>query len=226
MLVVPIDKEAPKGRLILPQVQAIRDLLDGDCAALVTREDRLAERLAGLARKPELVVTDSQAFRQVAGVVPPDIPLTGFSILYARAKGDLAVFAEGAAAIGGLRDGDRVLVAESCTHHSNEDDIGRVKLPNLLRKKSGAELTFEHSAGHDFPDSLAEYRLILHCGACMTNRRAILSRLMKARAAGVPVVNYGMAIAYCLDLLERALEPFPAALAAYSQCKKELESRA
>lgn len=215
VLVVPIDKEAPKGRLILPQAQAVRDLLDGGCQALVTREDRLSGALANLVEKPALVVTDSQVFRQVAGIVPPEIPMTGFSILYARAKGDLVFFAEGAAAIAKLRDGDRILVAESCAHHSGGDDIGRVKLPDWLRKKTGADLVFEYWTGHDFPDDPGPYRLILHCGACMTNRRAVLSRLMRARAAGVPVVNYGIAIAYCLGLLERALAPFPEALAAF-----------
>lgn len=225
VLVVPIDKEAPKGRLILPQVQTIRDLLDGDCAFLVTREDRLAEMIANLHKKPALVVTDSQAFKEVAASVPADagIPITGFSILYARAKGDLSVFAEGAAAIGNLKEGDRVLVAESCTHHSNEDDIGRVKLPNLMKKKTGKNLAFEFSSGHDFPANLGEYGLVLHCGACMTNRRAVLSRLMACRDAGVPIVNYGIAIAYCLGLLERALAPFPAALEAFRKSQnKEL----
>ncbi len=220
VLVVPIDKEAPKGRLILPQVQTLRDILDGDCLSLTTRENRLVDALRALDKPPVLVVTDSQAFKQVAEAVPPSIPMTGFSILYARAKGDLSVFAQGAAAIAGLKDGDRILVAESCSHHSNADDIGRVKLPGLLRKKTGASLEFTYSCGHDFPDDLAEYSLALHCGACMTNRRAVLSRLMACRAAGVPIVNYGIAIAYCLDLLERALAPFPAALAAFHQAQK------
>ncbi len=219
ILVVPIDKEAPKGRLILPQVQTIRDLLDGDCASLVTSENRLAEIIRNLGKKPALVVTDSQAFKEVAAAVPAElnIPITGFSILYARAKGDLSVFAEGAAAIGKLMNGDKILVAESCTHHSNDDDIGRVKLPNLMKKKTGKNLAFEFSCGHDFPANLAEYGLVLHCGACMTNRRAVLSRLMACRDAGVPIVNYGIAIAYCLGLLERALAPFPAALEAFKK---------
>jgi [FeFe] hydrogenase H-cluster maturation GTPase HydF len=219
VMVTPIDAEAPKGRMILPQVQTLRDILDGDCRALVTREDGLRDALAGLSRPPGLVVTDSQAFKAVAEAVPPEIPMTGFSVLYARARGDLAAFAEGAADIARLRDGDRILVAESCTHHSVEDDIGRVKLPALIGKKTGRELTFEMSVGHDFPENLAEYALVLHCGACMTNRRAVLSRVMAARAAGVAIVNYGIAIAYCLDLLDRALGPFPDARQAFERAR-------
>ncbi len=220
VLVTPIDKEAPKGRLILPQVQALRDCLDGNCFALVTKETELAQSLAALAKPPALVVTDSQAFKQVAAIVPPEVPLTGFSILYARAKGDLTTFACGAAAIDQLRDGDTVLVAESCTHHQEDDDIGRVKLPALIRKKSGKQVEFEFQSGHDFPADLGKYALVLHCGACMTNRRAVLSRQAACNAAGVPVVNYGIAIAYCLGLLERALGPFPAALEAFRKAKR------
>lgn len=217
LLVTPIDKEAPRGRLILPQVQTLRDLLDGDCVAVVCKEDAVAKALSTLKVPPALAVTDSQAFREVAAQLGDDIPLTGFSILFARAKGDLVGFAKGAAAIDRLRDGDQVLVAESCTHHREDDDIGRVKLPALVRKKSGAELEFSFASGHDFPADLAKYALILHCGACMTNRRAVLSRQARAAAAGVPAVNYGMAIAHCLGLLGRALAPFPEALAAVKQ---------
>ena len=214
VLVAPIDKEAPKGRLILPQVQTIRDLLDGDCRAVVTKEDGLAAALADLRKHPDLVVTDSQVFGAVAAAVPPEVPLTGFSILFARAKGDLAAFVRGAAAIGRLGDGDAVMVAESCAHHSEDDDIGRVKLPALVRKRSGAKPDFRFVSGHDFPDDLSGLALVLHCGACMTNRRAVLSRIAQCHAAGVPITNYGVAIAYCLGLLERALGPFPEALAA------------
>ena len=220
VLVTPIDKEAPKGRMILPQMQALRDALDGDCRALVTKETTLAEALGDLKNPPDLVVTDSQAFRQVAALVPESVPLTGFSVLYARAKGDLSEFARGAAAIDSLRDGDVVLVAESCTHHQEDDDIGRVKLPALIRKKSGAEVRFRFVSGHDFPDDLGTCALVLHCGACMTNRRAVLSRIARVRAAGVPIVNYGIAIAHCLGLLDRALGPFPAALEAFREAKK------
>ncbi len=219
VLVTPIDKEAPKGRMILPQMQALRDCLDGDCYAVVAKETQLAEALAALKNPPALVVTDSQAIRQVADTVPVGVPLTGFSILYARAKGDLATFARGAAAIDRLKDGDVVLVAESCTHHREDDDIGRVKLPAWLKKKSGAELEFRFISGHDFPADLSGIALVLHCGACMTNRRAILSRQAACTAAGVPIVNYGIAIAHCQGLLERALAPFPAALTVFRQAR-------
>ncbi|MCC8166844.1 MAG: [FeFe] hydrogenase H-cluster maturation GTPase HydF [Planctomycetes bacterium] len=217
ILVVPIDKEAPRGRLILPQVQTIRDLLDGFCRALVCRETDVGAALDSLKRPPDLVVTDSQAFHEVSRSVPEAIPLTGFSILFARTKGDLATFSRGAAAIDRLRDGDRVLVAESCTHHREDDDIGRAKLPALLGKKTGRRLEFDFVSGHDFPDTLQDYALVLHCGACMTSRRAVLSRLAACAAAGVPVVNYGMAIAACLGLLNRALGPFPGAARAYHE---------
>ncbi len=217
VLVVPIDKEAPRGRLILPQVQTIRDFLDGFCRALVCRETDVGAALDSLKSAPALVVTDSQAFHEVARAVPESIPLTGFSILFARTKGDLATFARGAAAIDRLWDRDRVLVAESCTHHREDDDIGRVKLPALLRKKTGRRLEFDFVSGHDFPENLRDYALVLHCGACMTSRRAVLSRLAACGAAGVPVVNYGMAIAACLGLLDRALGPFPGAARAYHE---------
>ncbi len=216
VLVTPIDSAAPKGRLILPQVQVLRDLLDGDCQALVCKETDIARALTRLAEPPALVITDSQAFAAVAAATPMTVPLTGFSVLMARAKGDLAAFASGAAAIGHLKDGDRVLVAESCSHYASHEDIGRVKLPALLRKKSGAKPEFDFVTGHDFPGDLHRYALVLHCGACMTNRREILSRLARAAEAGVPMVNYGLAIAYCQGLLERALGPFPGALAALS----------
>ncbi|MBP7146204.1 MAG: [FeFe] hydrogenase H-cluster maturation GTPase HydF [Acidobacteria bacterium] len=214
VLVVPIDKEAPKGRLILPQVQAIRDLLDGDAWCVVVKEHALEAALARLSRPPALVVTDSQAFLKVAEVVPAALPMTSFSILFARAKGDLVELARGAAAIGGLRGGSRVLIAESCSHHAIDDDIGRVKLPRWLAQRAGAPLEFEHVQGHDFPHELSAYDLVVHCGACMTNRREILSRIARCRGAGVPITNYGLAIAYSLGIFERALAPFPAALAA------------
>ncbi len=217
VLVVPIDKEAPRGRLILPQVQTIRDLLDGHCRALVCRETDVGAALDSLKTAPALVVTDSQAFHEVARAVPETVPLTGFSILFARTKGDLATFARGAAAIDRLRDRDRVLVAESCTHHQEDDDIGRVKLPALFRKKTGRRLEFDFVSGHDFPENLRDYALVLHCGACMTSRRAVLSRLAACGAAGMPVVNYGMAIAACLGLLDRALGPFPEAARAFHE---------
>lgn len=207
ILVTPIDKEAPKGRLILPQVQTIRDLLDSDCLSYVVKESELKDALANLKTPPALVITDSQAFRQVSDIVPENIPLTSFSILFARLKGDLTEFVKGANYIDSLQDGDMVLILESCTHHAIEDDIGRVKIPNLLRKKTGKNLVIHNYAGHDFPD-LKDYKLIIHCGACMTNRREILSRILIANKANVPITNYGIAISYCLGILPRATEIF------------------
>jgi len=208
VLVVPIDHEAPKGRLILPQVQALRDLLDGGAMAMVVREKELGEALGRLARPPALVVTDSQAFAQVAAETPPEIPLTSFSILLARQKGDFRQLVEGTLAIERLRPGDRVLVAEACTHHPVADDIGREKIPRWLRQYVGGELSFTTIGGAMFPNDLADYRLVVHCGACMFNRRQMLSRLVRCREAGVPITNYGMTIAYTLGLFDRALAPF------------------
>jgi [FeFe] hydrogenase H-cluster maturation GTPase HydF len=210
VLVVPIDKEAPRGRLILPQVQAIRDLLDHDAYCLVVKEHQLSQALARLNTPPKLVVTDSQAFQKVAADTPRTVPLTSFSILMARFKGDLRTQAEGAMAIDQLRPGDRVLVAETCTHHPIDEDIGRVKLPHWLTQRVGGQLEFVHRQGHDFPDNLADYKLVIHCGACMWNRREMLSRILRCQQAGVPITNYGLAIAFCLGIFDRALEPFPA----------------
>lgn len=207
ILVTPIDKEAPKGRLILPQVQTIRDLLDSNCLVLTVKESELKQALDSLKEPPALVITDSQAFKKVSEIVPENVPLTSFSILFARLKGDLNAFVEGAKAIENLKDGDKVLILESCTHHAIEDDIGRVKIPNLLRKKTGKNLIIENFAGHDFPD-ISEYKLIIHCGACMTNRREILSRILKANAQNIPITNYGIVISYCLGILDRAIKPF------------------
>jgi len=215
VLVVPIDKEAPKGRIILPQVQAIRDLLDGDAACVVVKERELAAVLANLKTPPALVVTDSQAFREVGKVVPPEVPLTGFSILMARFQGDLVEQVKGTLAIDSLKGGDRVLVAESCTHHPIGEDIGRVKIPKWLREHVGAALGFDTVQGRDFPEDLSPWRLVIHCGSCMGNRREMLSRILRCRQQGVPITNYGLTIAYSLGLFERALGPFPAALEAY-----------
>ncbi len=217
VLVVPIDKEAPAGRLILPQVQAIRDLLDGDAFCLVVKERELREALGRLSRPPRLVVTDSQAFLKVAADTPPGVAMTSFSILFARYKGDLAVLALGSLAIDRLRPGDRVLIAEACSHHAIADDIGRVKIPRWLTQYVGGELTVAHAQGHDFPDDLADYQLVVHCGSCMLNRREMLTRLWRCREAGVPVTNYGVAIAHSLGIVERALAPFPAVLAAWQR---------
>ncbi len=205
ILVVPIDKEAPKGRLILPQVQTIRDLLDSNCMTYVVKETGLKDALENLKTPPALVITDSQAFKKVAEIVPENIPLTSFSILFARLKGDLKEFIKGANAIENLKDGDRVLILESCTHHAIEDDIGRVKIPNLLRQKTGKNLIIENYAGHDFPD-ISKYNLIVHCGACMTNRREVLSRILIANEKQIPITNYGIVISYCLGILDRAVK--------------------
>jgi [FeFe] hydrogenase H-cluster maturation GTPase HydF len=221
MLVVPIDMEAPKGRLILPQVQTVRDLLDGDAYCMIVKERELREALARLQRPPALVVTDSQAFLKVAADTPPEVPLTSFSILFARQKGDLVEFVRGAMAIDRLQPGDRVLVCEACTHHPIGDDIGRVKIPRWLRQYVGGQLEFAHYQGHDFPENLGGFRLVVHCGSCVHNRRQMLSRMLRCRHAGVPITNYGVTIAYTLGILERALEPFPAALEAYrKRCVK------
>lgn len=207
ILVIPIDKEAPKGRIILPQVQTIRDLLDSGCKVLSVRDTELQDALDELKNPPTLVITDSQAFKKVDEILPEYINLTSFSILFARLKGDLKAFINGAKAIDSLRDGDKVLILESCTHHAIEDDIGRVKIPNLLRKKTGKNLIIENISGHDFPD-ISEYKLIIHCGACMTNRREVLSRILLANKAGVPITNYGISISYCLGILPRAVKIF------------------
>jgi len=217
VLVVPIDKEAPRGRLILPQVQAIRDLLDADAFCMVVKESGLRTALEQLKSQPALVVTDSQAFLQVARDTPAHVPLTSFSILFARFKGDLLTQVQGTLAVDTLRPGDRILVAESCSHHPIEDDIGRVKIPQWLTRVVGGELVWDTVQGHDFPADLTAYRLVIHCGACVTNRREVLSRILRCRQQGVPVTNYGLVIAYSLGILERALGPFPAALEAYKR---------
>lgn len=207
ILVIPIDKEAPKGRIILPQVQTLRDLLDNNCVSVVVKESELKSAIDNLKIAPSLVITDSQAFKNVSEIVPKNIPLTSFSILFARLKGDLNAFSQGAKSIEKLQDGDRVLILESCTHHAIEDDIGRVKIPNLLRKKTGKNLIIDNIAGHDFPD-ISKYKLIIHCGACMTNRREVLSRILLASENNVPITNYGICISYCLGILPRALKIF------------------
>jgi len=209
VLVVPIDLEAPKGRLILPQVQTIREVLDCDARAVIVKERELADTLDMLKVKPRLVVTDSQVILKVAADVPPDVPVTGFSVLFARWKGDLETFVLGTASIDRLRPGDRVLVAEACTHHPIGDDIGRVKIPRWLRQYVGGDLDFTHVQGHDFPDDLADYQLVIMCGSCMQNRREVLTRLDRCRRAGVPVANYGLVIAFSLGVFSRMLSPFP-----------------
>lgn len=208
MLIVPIDKAAPKGRLILPQVQVIRDLLDHGQSAIVARVDEAAAALANLRLQPSLVITDSQVFAQAAAITPPEIGLTSFSMLFARQKGDLATLVAGARAVQSLRPGDRVLVAEACTHTTQHEDIGKVKIPQWLNRRVGGELQFQWVAGAAFPADLDQFRLVIHCGACMLNRRAMLARLQDATAANLPIVNYGVLISYLQGVLPRALEPF------------------
>jgi [FeFe] hydrogenase H-cluster maturation GTPase HydF len=217
ILVVPIDKEAPKGRLILPQVMAIRDLLDGEAMAMVVQERELASALARLNRPPALVVTDSQAFLKVAADVPRSVPMTSFSILMSRFQGDLAEQVRGTLGIERLKGGDKVLMAETCSHHPVGEDIGRVKIPRWLTQYVGAKLEFSNVQGRDFPSDLAPYQLVVHCGNCTGNRREMLSRIHRCREAGVPITNYGLTIAYSLGIFERALGPFPAALEASGQ---------
>ena len=212
VLVVPIDKEAPKGRLILPQVQSIRDLLDNDSFCVVVKERELREALSRFTKPPKLVVTDSQAFLKVAADTPNTIPITSFSILFARFQGDLNLMVQGAMAIDKLKPGDKVLIAEACSHHPIGEDIGTVKIPRWLTQYVGGKLHIDNSRGHDFPQNIADYKIIIHCGACMWNRREMLSRIIKAKEAGVPITNYGLTIAYSLGIFERALQPFPAAL--------------
>jgi [FeFe] hydrogenase H-cluster maturation GTPase HydF len=212
VLVVPIDLGAPKGRLILPQVQAIRDALDNDAAVLVVKEREYAAMLGRLKEKPDIVVCDSQVVQKVVADTPRGVKCTTFSILFSRAKGDLQAQAAGLGAIDRLGDGDRVLIAEACTHHALQDDIGRVKIPRWLRQYTGADLRITVSSGRDYPADLREYKLAVHCGSCMLTRRETLARLRAAEEAGVPVTNYGLCISFVQGVVERVLEPFPAAL--------------
>ena len=209
VLVTPIDASAPKGRLILPQQQTIRDILDAGGQALVTKEDALEAAFSRLRERPRMVVTDSQAFAQVAAVTPPDVPLTSFSILFARHGGVLKQAAAGAAHIDSLRDGDAVLISEGCTHHRQCEDIGTVKLPRWISLYTGKELRFAYSSGNSFPDDLRPYRLVVHCGACMLPPRALQSRLRQAVLQGVPMTNFGILIAQMKGILQRSLEVFP-----------------
>ncbi|HIX12336.1 MAG TPA: [FeFe] hydrogenase H-cluster maturation GTPase HydF [Candidatus Anaerofilum faecale] len=209
VLVVPIDKAAPKGRLILPQQQTIRDILDAGACAVVCRDEELPQTLAKLAQPPRMVITDSQVFGKVAKMVPREIPLTSFSILMARYKGDLELTVRGARAVETLRTGDKVLLAEGCTHHRQCGDIGTVRLPNWIRKATGAEPEFVFCSGRDFPDDLSEYKLVVHCGGCMLGQREMKYRQRAAVDQGVPITNYGILIAHLNGILERTIEPFP-----------------
>ena len=207
VLVPPIDSAAPKGRLILPQQMTIRDILDSGAHAHVTRETELESMLASLARPPRLVVTDSQAFGVVSKIVPEDVPLTSFSILMSRYKGDLDAQVENATALDDLADGDKVLLAEGCTHHCQCQDIGTVKLPKWISDYAGCDIAFEFTSGGEFPDDLSAYALVVHCGGCMLNEREMRWRLRHAAAQGIPCTNYGMAIAKVNGILDRALAP-------------------
>lgn len=209
VLVVPIDKSAPKGRLILPQQQAIRDILDAESIAVVTRESELEETLKDLSRKPDLVITDSQVFEAVDKIVPADVPLTSFSILMARYKGLLDEAVKGIAAIDKLKDKDRILIAEGCTHHRQCGDIGSVKIPKWLSERTGKELVFETVSGSDFPDDLTGYALVVHCGGCMLSEREVARRAEEAAMQGVLITNYGILIASVHGILRRSLEIFP-----------------
>jgi [FeFe] hydrogenase H-cluster maturation GTPase HydF len=209
VLVVPIDSAAPKGRLILPQQQTIRDALEAGASVVVTRESELISTLEALKKKPRLVITDSQVFGVVSKNTPEDIPLTSFSILFVRYKGDLPSAIRGAAQLDKLKDGDKVLIAEGCTHHRQCDDIGTVKMPGWITNYSGAKLEFEFSSGMGFPEDLSEYALIVHCGGCMLNEREMQYRTRQAQDAGIPMTNYGIAIAQMHGILRRSLDPFP-----------------
>ncbi|MCR5111946.1 MAG: [FeFe] hydrogenase H-cluster maturation GTPase HydF [Ruminococcus sp.] len=209
VLVTPIDESAPKGRMILPQVQAIRDILDANAVNIVTKETQLAETLRKIGTKPRMVITDSQAFGMVSRIVPDDIPLTSFSILMARYKGFLETAVRGASAIRKLQDGDTVLISEGCTHHRQCGDIGSVKLPALLKKTTGKSLNIELSSGREFPEDLSPYKLVIHCGGCMLNEREMVYRRKNAEDQGVPFTNYGIALAMMNGILKRSLGVFP-----------------
>ena len=217
LLITPIDKEAPRGRLILPQVQAIRDALDHDAWCVVAKEDKVTAALENLKTPPALAVTDSQVFGVIGQKIPEEIPLTSFSILMARLKGDLTACARGAAAIGRLTNDSTVMIAEACSHPPIGEDIGRVKIPAWLRRNGLPDLKFRFVQGHDFPEDLSGVDLVIHCGGCMFNRREILFRILQCSRQGVPFTNYGTAIAHCFGILDRALKPFPDAWRAYRE---------
>ena len=217
VLVMPIDKEAPKGRIKQLQVQAIRDLLDGESSCMVVKDAGLKRALDNMKTLPSLVVSDAQVFEQVARITPESVPVTAFSILLSRLKGDLVAQTRAAVAIDSLRPGDKVLIAETCTHHPVEEDIGRVRIPRWLNQYVGGELAFTYVRGREFPNDITPYKLVIHCGACMWNRQEMVGRIRECQRQGVPITNYGLVIAFAQGILERALEPFPVALAAYRE---------
>lgn len=208
VLVVPIDSGAPKGRLILPQQQVIRDVLESGAISVVTRDTELKATLERLGTKPKLVITDSQVFDRVSRETPEDIMLTSFSILFARYKGDLGELIKGARALANLKDGDKVLISEGCTHHRQCEDIGTVKMPKWLKKSTGKEFIFEFTSGNHFPGNPEDYKLIVHCGGCMLNRKEMVHRIETAKEKGIPIVNYGVLIAYMQGILDRTIKPF------------------
>ena len=214
---MPIDFQAPKGRLILPQVQIIRDALDNDSAALVAKEKEAANIMKSIGVKPDIVVCDSQVVKKMVEDTPSDVKCTTFSILFARYKGDLIEMARSVTAIDRLKPGDKVLIAESCSHHPIKDDIGRVKIPRWMRQYTGIDIQFDTCVGRDFPEALSDYKLIVQCGGCMMGRREMLARILKAKQAKVPITNYGVCISFLERVIERTLEPFPAALEAFTR---------
>ncbi|MDF1611822.1 MAG: [FeFe] hydrogenase H-cluster maturation GTPase HydF [Stygiobacter sp.] len=220
VLVVPIDLGAPKGRLILPQVQTIRESLDVDSIVVVAKDKELRSALSKLNEKPKLVVTDSQAIMRVNADVPDDISLTTFSILMARYKGDLVEYVKGLKRIEELQNGDKVLIAEACTHHEQEDDIGKIKIPRWLRLHTKKDLEITHAQGYDYPENLKDYKLIIHCGGCMLTRKMVQQRIKQAKFSNVPIVNYGVAISYMHGAIPRAIKPFPEAINEWNNISK------
>jgi len=221
LMIVPIDMEAPKGRIILPQVQMIRETLDNDASAIIVKETGYVAQLNNLKNPPDLVICDSQVVSRMVRETPPDVACTTFSIIFAKNKGDLTGMARDASRIKDLKPGDRVLIAEACSHHPIEDDIGRVKIPRWLEEYVGGSLNIDSCAGRDFPEDIEEYKLVIHCGACMITRREMLSRMRRAGGKSVPITNYGVCIAYLTNVLERVLTPFPDALEAFQEAEKE-----
>jgi [FeFe] hydrogenase H-cluster maturation GTPase HydF len=224
VLIVPIDLQAPKGRLILPQVQTIRECLDNDSAAMVVKEREYSHAIANLRTPPDIVICDSQVVLKMVADTPPQTKCTTFSILFSRYKADLIAAAEGAAVIDILKPGDKILIAEGCSHHPIEDDIGRVKIPRWLRQYIGADITLDVTAGRDFPENLKEYKLIIHCGGCMLTRREMLFRIEQARLSHIPITNYGVAVSVVQGVIHRTLSPFPAAYDAYIRMRDSLKS--
>ena len=225
VLVVPIDLGAPKGRLILPQIQTLRDSLDGNAIVVVAQDTELSEALNKLAVKPKLVITDSQAIMKVMVDVPEDIELTTFSILQARYKGNLREYVRGLMQVEKLDNGDKILIAEACSHHAQKDDIGRVKIPRWLKQHTGKNLLIDFSKGHDYPENLNEYKLIIHCGGCMITRKAVQMRIKRAQRAGVPIVNYGVIISYMHGAIPRAIKPFAEAISIWEEVKNKFAAQ-